>query len=454
MFRVYRWLAPALLALAFAGCVVSSTPDPTTVTPQAAPASPASSTPTPAPTLDQGPRTPTVAPDPAQVRETPSATPTEAELVAEAIRKERMEKGAPVLDKFIGADTGQWEINYYFDSDDFLTVSIHDSGGAAHDSRAYMRMVCATTGKLQISFMRHMAHLGQPVTRLSFRASDGKAVRDLHDLHNEWRTSTFSEWPDGRPIRPNSPGTVIHHVGDDNSRAVIDGMLLDSVSKVDAEFRGEGNDYTFDVTGFFAVHDILADYCRPPADEVQAAVAAAVLTPPTPTPVPSPTPTPARVSWQQEWCDEQAHPRYGLEGRYPLEGRAVGTARLIIRCGGGTLVVGIHITRSDGAYPESESGIAYTFGQGSKPTSPYLYHEEGWEQVRGSADEGVFLVLPEAAAKDVLEARYGPLPPNLLVRALWVLFDATGDDPRMREPQSAADLVVPLKRLAKEHPLD
>ena len=80
----------------------------------------------------------------------------------------------------------------------------------------------------------------------------------------------------------------------------------------------------------------------------------------------------------------------------------------------------------------------------------YPYYEGGWEQVRGSADECVY--LPEAVAEDVLEARYSP--PDLLYRALWVLFDATGNDPRMREPQSAADLIMLLKRLAKEHPFD
>ena len=117
--------------------------------------------------------------------------------------------------------------------------------------------------------------------------------------------------------------------------------------------------------------------------------------------------------------------------------------------------MGLHITREDGAYPKNEQGIALATGRVSKVVKPYRHLEEGWKQVSGGDGGGVLVILPEEAAKFVIEAREEALPKNILFRDLWVLFDVVDGDPRMRGEKPDADLQIPIRgRTTKRHPLD
>ena len=348
-----------------------------------------------------------------------TATPvalTEEQLATKAAFGERMEKGIPILNAFQEADTGRWGIDANAYEDDFLTVSIGDPN-------TNIKIECATdTGKLMVSFVRNRTKREQTDINLRFHDGAGEEViKHLGWIHNN------APWLGGPPVYSGSPGAVILRMNADGSQAIIDGLLLAGVSKLDVEYgryNGEEGEHTFDTTGFPAVHDVLADHCRPPEDEVLARAAASVLTPPTPTP--TPTSTPVDKSWQQEWCEEHDYPRYGLEGIYPAHGENKGedTARLIVRCGDGTLVVGVHITRKDGAYPEPGSGIACAFGF-TKAEIAYRLSADGWEQLQGNtAEGGVFYIAPESVAKHILEVRAKKRNPNTPFLSLWILFDA------------------------------
>ena len=374
---------------------------------------------------------------------------TEEQLGTKAAFGERMGKGIPLLNAFQEADTGRWEINPYAREDDFLTVSIGDPNTS-------IKIECATdTGKLMVSFVRNWTKREQTDINLRFHGGAGEEViKHLGWIHNNAR------WLGGPPVYSGSPGAVILRMNADGSQAIIDGLLLAGVSGLDVEYgrhNGEEGEHTFDTAGFRAVHDVLADHCRPPEDEVQARVAASVLTPPTPTPTPRPTSTPVDKSWQQEWCEEHDYPRYGLEGNYPAHGENKGedTARLIVRCGDGTLVVGVHITRKDGAYPEPGSGIAYAFGF-TKAEIAYRLSADGWEQLQGNtAGGGVFYIAPESVAKHVLEVRAKKRNPNTPFLSLWILFGALEDDPRISDAtRQTVDVEVRIKRGAKRHSLD
>ena len=120
------------------------------------------------------------------------------------------------------------------------------------------------------------------------------------------------------------------------SQTIIDNMLSAESSRLEVEVYSSGSERhyrIFDISHFPAVHEILLDYCQRTAAEAQAAVAAAVLIAPTPTPTPP-------VTWQQDWCKEQNNPSLGVEGRWDRQSGVEGTARLVIQCTSGLLVVG------------------------------------------------------------------------------------------------------------------
>ena len=221
----------------------------------------------------------------------------------------------------------------------------------------------------------------------------------------------------------------------------------------------EASVYTLPVEGFQTAHDLLAERCRPGLSETQAGVAASILKPPTPTPIPSPTPTPHVVTWQQEWCEENNYPRYGIEGtfRHRQDDGSQGTARLVIVCRGGELVVGVHFTLQDGTYPKIDlGGIAYGFGFGSRLEVPFQHYAEGWEQVRGAVSEGgVLLIPPEEAVKEILERRHASRNPNRNLLYLYLIFGVAGDDdPRMRGDRFSPDVDIRIKGSVEEQSID
>lgn len=386
---------------------------------------------------------------------TPSATLTEAQLATRTVFIELFENAKPVVDAFRErrADTGGWNLNDGFGrpgSDDRPIVSVRDG-------EATMEVSCAPAEELQISFVRRKAFMTDTDIGLGILEDDGTEMRVFQWFNNNpgWhRTPTYSTA---------YIGTVIHHMGDD-SQAIIDGMLLNGASEMKAGFgTGQGfnrdvRSHAFEITGYPVVHEILTSYCYLTPAEIQATIVAEALTAPTPTPVPPPTLTPTPlVTWQQEWCREQGTPHTGVEGHWdPLSG-VEGTARLIVRCTGGILVVGIHITRSDDIYPENDLGIAYAI-QHEDGIEPYRHYEDGWHQVQGGRNEGLFITLPEVAARDVVEIVYGPQFEGNRALKLWVLFDVVAgsdpdQDPRRGNLGLGTDVVIPLRGLAVTHVL-
>ena len=333
----------------------------------------------------------------------PSATPTQDQMATETALEERRKKGAPLISAFHeasmgGADMGWWQLNNNEYTDEYLTVY----RTSTESFNIFLRLSCDhSAGDLKISFPGS-GYIRSGRVHLYFQDSDGSEIRSF---------------------APRDP------------QQVIDGMLLPGVVKMTSEFtndRGQAVSYTFETAGFRAVHDILTDYCRPAADEVEATVAAIALKSPTATPVPSPTPTPVRTTWQQEWCSKRNNPVYGLRGWWNqarLGEGTDGTARLIVRCGGGTLVIGLHITRSDGNYPENRQGIAYAFEQPTETTDRRHHKREDLMQVQGGGGEGMIIVFPEAMVKDIAESFDRPFQAmGSPQRWLLLYFGAAGDD--------------------------
>ena len=356
------------------------------------------------------------------------------------------------------ADTGGWNLDDGFGlpssddrrSDERPIVSVRDG-------EATMEVSCAPAEELQISFVRRKAEMTDTDIELTFLEGDGTEIRFLQWFNND------PGWHKTPAYSTANSGTVIHHMGDD-SQAIIDGMLLNGASEVKARFdTGQGfhrdvNEHAFEIAGYPVVHEILTGYCYLTPAEIQATIVAEALTAPTPTPVPPPTLTPTPlVTWQQEWCREQGTPHTGVEGHWdPLSG-VEGTARLIVRCTGGILVVGIHITRNDDIYPENDLGIAYAI-QHEDGIEPYRHYEDGWRQVQGGSNEGLFIALPEVAARDVVEIVYGPQFEGSRALKLWVLFDVVAgsdpdQDPRRGNLGLGTDVVIPLRGLAVTHAL-
>ena len=387
----------------------------------------------------------------------PNPTLTGTELATRTARIAGFERARPVLEAFREADPGFWRLDYnHRRPEDFPTVSV----GA--DRTTTMMVSCAPAEELQVSFVRRKAFMSETDIRLTFVSGDGTDIRLLQLYNNR------PEWYERPTFDSANSGTVVNHMLA-NSQAIVDGMLLDGASELRARFETrkkkpisgypDVNDHDFEIAGFPVVHEILTGYCRLTPAEIQATTAAEGLTAPTPTPIPTLTLTPTPlVTWQQEWCEEQDNPRIGIEGYWHPLSTVDGTSRLVIRCTGSILVVGIHITRSDGVYPENESGVAYTVQQGGE-VGPYRHHEDGWQQVQGSRDEGMFIILPDAVAKDVVEIAFGPQFKDIRDLSLWVLFDAvSGSDqeqyPRMHDHDLGTDVVIPLRRLAVIHPLE
>ena len=347
------------------------------------------------------------------------------------------------------ADTGRWEAHTWRgEGSEPLTVSLEESD-------AEIRMACVpAAGNLQVSFLRHRTDPGQVDLDLFFQDDDGEEVRYLG-----WRHRL--DWLEGSPRYAGASGTVVLYMNAENSQAVIDALLLDGVSEMRLHYKRynekEASVYTLPVEGFQTAHDLLAERCRPGPSDTQAGVAASILKPPTPTPIPSPTPTPHVVTWQQEWCEEKNYPRYGIEGTFRQDGGAQGTARLVIVCRGGELVVGVHLTLQDRTYPEIDlGGIAYGFGFGSRLEVPYQHYADGWEQVRSAVSEGgVLLIPPEEAVKEILERRHASRNPNRKFLYLYLVFGVAGDDdPRMREDRDSPDVAIRIKGRVQEQSID
>ena len=304
-----------------------------------------------------------------------------------------------------------------------------------------MAVSCAPGEELRVFFLD-----------IGLRVSTGFIVTFLDGQETEVRSHSWSIT--GSESGPSfvSSNTAVHHMGD-YSQGIIDGMLLDNVLEMTVRaFPGDRNvresarrrvdhTYEFKTESFPVVHEFLTDYCYLTPDEVQATIVAEALTAPTRTPIPPPTLTPTpQVTWQQEWCKEQGNPDSSIDGFWHPSSGVHGTARLIVRCAGGLLVVGVHITQSDGAYPENESGVAIAV-QDDGAITPYRHYESGLQQVRGSGREGLFIILPDEAARNVVKIAYGTQFRESRMLGLWVRFDADSNR------RSNADVVIPLRGL-------
>ena len=372
-------------------------------------------------------------------------------------RIQQVERSKSVWDAYRKAETGEWRIDNEFGATSPLGSPL---SMFADGSGATIEVLCVPAGELQVSFIRGEAFKTNTIISITFFDDDGTDIRFV-------QSSNGPAWYDEPLLSSSDSGTVIHHMAD-VSQAIVDGMLLDGASEMKARFETrkrklisgypDVNDYAFEIAGFPAVHEILTGYCRLTPAEIQATIVAEALAVPTPTPTSPPTLTPTPpVTWHQEWCREQGNPHIGVEGHWhPLSG-VEGTARLIVRCTGGVLVVGVHITRSDGVYPENKLGIAYAVQHG-EGIEPYRHHEDGWQQVQGGSEEGLFIILPEVAAKDAVEILYGPQFENSRALKLWVLFNMVAEsdpdqDPRRHNMGLGTDVVIPLRGLAVTHVL-
>ncbi len=397
----------------------------------------------------------------AQTQGEPPSAATEAQLATATVLMEQDRRSKSIRraysDARRDAATGDWEIGNDFTArsplDGPLTMLL-DSEGAT------MMVSCAPAEEPRVSFIRSDAGHTSTSIELWFLEGDGTEARSLR-----WPRRNEPEWHE-KPQYPTANwGTVVHHMNDD-SQAIIDGLLLEGVAEMKARFktgwtrhiseRPDDNQHSFQVVGFPSVYEILVGYCRLTPVEIQATVASDALMASTPTPVPSPTLTlvPAKT-WQQEWCREHNDPYISVDGHWhPLSG-VEGTARLVVRCTGGVLTVGVHVIRDDGAYPQGEVRIAHAVQHG-EGVEPYQRHEGGWQRVQGGSGEGLFITLPETAARDVVEVVYGPQFENSRALKLWVLFETgveNGLDPRAHDLSLGTDVVIPLRRLAVTHVL-
>ena len=251
-------------------------------------------------------------------------------------------------------------------------------------------------------------------------------------------------------------GDIVAYRAEGTSQGIIDSMLKTGATRLDVSVSPSGSDSvprTIDISNFPAVHEILLDHCQRTSTEAKASVAASVLKAPTLTPASPPTPTSTPMSaWQQEWCKEQGIPSFGVEGYWDPSSGVDGTARLVIQCTSGVLIVGVHITRGDGAYPSNESDIAFGVEDG-KEFRAYQHYVEGLQLVGGDDDEGLFLILPDSAVRDVIDTVYDPQYKDALRVKLWILFDA-GQDPRLDDHSLGTDVIIPVGKDAVTHPIE
>ena len=368
---------------------------------------------------------------------TPASTRNEARLATRDARVNRFEEAEPLLRAFRDLRQGTWTLSDYSE-DDFPTVTTHGDDGTLeigcipHEEQADYQA-------LRAAFVPHDAKSRQSTIRFRFFNSEGVEIEFIELRAHPVSTGQRR----GR--------TVVYSMMN-ASQTIIDNMLSAESSRLEVEVYSSGSERyyrIFDISHFPAVHEILLDYCQRTAAEAQAAVAAAVLIAPTPTPT-APHTGPA-VTWQQDWCKEQNNPSLGVEGRWDRQIGVEGTARLVIQCTSGLLVVGIgiHITRRDGAYPGNESGIAIGVEHGSE-FQAYRHYRDDSRQVRGGNDEGLMIIVPDAASKDIIETMYSPRYEDDPWTRLWVLFDA-GQDPRLDDHNLGADVIIPVGKRAVIH---
>ena len=379
-------------------------------------------------------------------RGTQEPASSEERQADEALR-ERRKAQRPFFFKFLNADTGKWEINTAPGDEDFPSVFLNSD-------TEYTAVVlsCIATGQqtdyraLDVSILSGEQDRGQTRISFFFRDDSDEDVRSL-----SWQI---------RPERPKEPDPVWNpHVSvtyrmREAAQEVIDGMLAEGVSKMVVEFyegyQDEDNrSLSFSPEGIAVVNELLTEYCQQTADETLAAVASDVLKAPTATPTPPPTPTSTPpVTFRQEWCKERGSRPFEKESRwYPYEKDNGMTARFLMRCTGGTLVAGIHITRSDGQYPENRAGVSIAALVNNK-IKPYQHYPDGWQQMSGEAGGGRFIVFPDEALREVIRLidreRYG----GAERLGFWVLFDAVPDPQpgtKQYDQSLGPDVLVPIR---------
>ena len=409
--------------------------------------SPETTAPVPAPEL-------TAVPGSETATVTPGPTYSDEQLATRTSRRESGERGRPLAESFRGRANGEWELRNGPWGEDFPTVTLQAAEGGSDFS-------------LELDCLPPEQQTDYQVLRLSFTQEEGAGLYSsnvrflfLDDAGAEIRSlgwTTLPEYPKGVPAGVQRV-YVIYHLGS-GTQTIIDGLLLDGVSQVKLEVnknqdRNGSRSYMLNTANFSNFHGLLDDYCRQTTDETLAVVAADVLRVPTSTPIPPPTPTPTPpVTFRQEWCQERAS--RGISLQIERKGYWYGygtrntdmTARLIMRCAGGTLVAGIHVIRSDGEYPENKNGIAIA-ALVNDNLKPYQYYPDGWQQVQGSTEEGLFVVFPDEVVQEVISLigreRYGGADRL----GLWVLFDAVPDPQpatKQYDQRLGTDVVLPIR---------
>ena len=271
---------------------------------------------------------------------TPASTRNEARLATRDARVNRFEEAEPLLRAFRDLRQGTWTLSDYSE-DDFPTVTTHGDDGT-----------------LEIGCIPHEEQTDYQALRAAFVPHDAKSRQStigFRFFNSEGVEIEFIELRAHPVSTGQRRGRTVVYSMMNASQTIIDNMLSAESSRLEVEVYPSGSERyyrIFDISHFPAVHEILLDYCQRTAAEAQAAVAAAVLIAPTPDP-PRPRSLGNRIG-----AKSRNNPSLGVEGRWDRQIGVEGTARLVIQCTSGLLVVGIHITRRDGAYPGNESGIA------------------------------------------------------------------------------------------------
>ena len=360
----------------------------------------------------------------------------------------KMEVRMTLVRGFREAETGRWRLRSYPHGEDFPSITLKADSG-----RADVVLTCITTDQqtdyraLDVSFERtgRDRHESSLIS-FRFRGDGDEDIRSFsHYIYPE-------EPEEPAPSRQRSFG-VTYRMGE-IAQQVVDGMLAPGVLEMVVEFN-EGHydrDNSIDsflVTGIAAISKLLTTYCQLTASEATTAVAANVLKAPTVTPTPPPTPTPTPlVTFRQEWCRERDGRPFKKEGRWYGPGKGVsGSARLIMRCTGGTLVAGLHIIRSDGQYPENRTGVAIAALVNDR-IKPYQYYPDGWQQLSGETGGGRFIVIPDEAVRKIIglidRERYG----GAKTLGFWVLLDAVPDPQpgtKQYDQSLGPDVIMPIR---------
>lgn len=374
----------------------------------------------------------------------PTRTLTAEQATLRQARVERAERDNAAWQAFREADPGEWTMDLATERVEFdptIVIGLRTEGAA-------MEVSCTPSQKPQVTFIRDDAAHSRTSISITFLDDKGKDHRYIPFLHVEpvWRKE---------PALERHWGTMVYHMADD-SQKIIDGMLLDTITLSRFRFdsgrrrpiseRLDDVILDFNTAGFPAVYEILTDYCHRTPEEIQATIVAQELKAPTRTPVPTPTFTPVPdPTWQQEWCEENNNPQLEYQGYWNPATPGENTARLILRCVSGLVFAAIHITKSDGIYPENQTGIALAVRNSDKLTLQEHY-PEGWKQTKGQEAEGLLVALPEDAAKAVVNNIHQPKAGSKARLDLLVSFDATPDELPTIESERAShtDLIIAL----------